>query len=81
MIFTIGWVNIKSALIYGLVTGVVAVGLYTIGQGDVFSLQIKPIANVFTFAFLGVFVSLLKNLLTTKGGNFAGVVKVIPEVK
>ncbi len=78
---TISWINIKSALVYGLITGVVAVGLYMIGEGDVFNLSIKPIANVFIFSFLGVFISLLKNLLTSDEGKFVGAVKVIPENK
>lgn len=76
---TISWINIKSALVYGLITGVVAVGLYMIGEGDVFNLSIKPITNVFIFSFLGVFISLLKNLLTNESGKFVGAVKVIPE--
>ena len=69
------WINIKSAIIYGLIIGVGAMFAVAIGVGDLWKLDWHVLVNAGVFALLG---SLVKNLLTTNSGNFAGIVKVIP---
>ncbi len=76
--FTLSWINVKSALVYGLLSALVAVGIYAISIGDVFALNVHAIVNAFVFGFLGVFVSLIKNLLTDASGKFLGVTTIIP---
>lgn len=73
-ILKLTWVNINSALVYGLV----AMAVYIVGVGDLFILNWHMLINTFV---LGVLSSLIKNLLTTNQGNFAGMVKVIPDTK
>ena len=77
----LSWVNIKSALVYGVLWAMLAMGIYTVQVGDIFALNFKDLVNAGAFGFLGIVVSLLKNILTTDSGNFAGAVKVIPEIK
>lgn len=69
------WVNIKSAVVYGLVLGIVAVVVYIFKAGSVFALDWRLLVDAFVYGFLG---SIVKNLLTTNSGNFLGVTKVIP---
>lgn len=76
--FKLNWINIKSGLIYGLLWALLVVTVTAIEVGDLFALDWKNLLNVGIFTFLGIFVSLLKNLLTTDSGNFLNVVKVIP---
>lgn len=80
-ILKLSWINIKSALIYGLLSAIVSVGVYTGSVGDVFALNSHALVNAFVFGFLAVFVSLVKNLLTTEAGNFLGIAKVIPSTQ
>ena len=68
----ISWVNVKSAIVYGLV----AVILFIIAKGSIFGLDWRVITDVGIMAILTSFV---KNFLTTNEGNFAGVVKVVDE--
>ena len=77
-IFKLNWVNVKSALIYGLIFGLVAVVGYMLKVGTVFALDWHILVDSFVFGFLG---SVIKNLLTTSEGNFVGLVKVIPKTK
>jgi len=70
-IFKLSWVNIQSAIIYGLI----AVILYIISKGSIFGLEWKVLVDVGVLALLSSFV---KNIFTTEKGNFVGVVKVIP---
>lgn len=71
----LSWVNVKSALVYGLVAGVLATVAYMLSVGDVFVLDWKLVLNNFVFGFL---TSVVKNMATTNEGNFLGVTKVIP---
>ena len=77
-IFKLGWVNVKSALVYGLLSAILAIGMYMLSVGSVFSLDFHELINAGVFGFLGVIISLVKNLLTTNSGNFLGAVEVIP---
>jgi hypothetical protein len=76
--FQISWINIKSALVYGVLSAILMMALYAISIGDVFALDMKALVNAGVFGFITVLTSLIKNLLTTDEGKFIGVVKVIP---
>jgi hypothetical protein len=80
--FKLNLVNIKSALVYGLLSAILEVCIAMISVGDVFNFDWHALLNAGVFGFLIVFVSLIKNLLTSDSGNFVGVIKVTqPEVK
>lgn len=70
----LSWVNCKSALVYGLVIGLLAMSGYAISVGDIWALDWKILVNTGFFAILG---SLVKNILTTNSGNFVGLVKTV----
>lgn len=78
-IFKLDWTNIKSALIYGLLAVMLAIGLYLTEVGNIFLIDWRALANAAVFGGLSVVISLIKNLLTTNSGNFLGVVSVIPD--
>ena len=73
--FNISFGNFKSAIVYGFLTAIVAIGVYVIGVGDIFSIDSHALINAGVFGFLNVFISLLKNFLTTDDGKFLGMVK------
>lgn len=77
-IFTLDWVNIKSALVSGLIMAVLAMIGYVIGIGDIFKIDVHAIVNIGVLAGLGVVQSLVKNLLTTNDGKFVGKVEIKP---
>ncbi len=66
----ISWINVKSALVYGLLAMVIAI----IAHKSIFGLDWYMLIDV---AVMGVLTSFVKNFLTTNDGNFVGVVKVI----
>lgn len=81
----ISWVNIKSALVYGVLTAIVfailAMAGYVLQIGDIFGIDWKALVNTGVIAFItGIVmgVSIIKNLLTTDDGKFMDTVKVIP---
>jgi len=74
-ILTLSWGNVKSALVYGLVAGLVAVVAYMVSVGDVWALNVHSLVNGFVF---GVITSVVKNLATTNNNNFVGVVSTAP---
>lgn len=83
--FKINWVNIQSALVYGFLSailgGLFSVLNYIIDAGTIYGLDWKAVLDKGAMASLGIFVtmiSIVKNLLTTDKGNFAGVIEVIP---
>lgn len=73
----LSWINIKSAIVYGLVAGLLAIGMYVIEIGSIFAIDWAKLADAGVMAMVVTLVSLIKNLLTTEAGNFLGVVKVI----
>lgn len=75
-IFQLDWVNVKSAIVYGLIIGLGAMFAIAFSVGDLWALDWKILINAGVFAFLG---SLVKNLLTTNKGKFIGIVDVIPD--
>ena len=75
-LFTLSWTEIKSALVYAILTAVSAMIVHIVGLGDIFSISIKPLINIGAMS-LGVgLISIIKNLLTNSRGNFLGAVKV-----
>ena len=87
-LFTVDWENIKSAIVYGLLTMAVvfvlsvAHGIYD--HGSFIGVDWARVIDTGAIKSLGIFVSglsILKNMLTTSKGNFVGAVKVIPETK
>jgi len=85
-LFTLTWSNVKSAVIYGLLTLGVTFGLSiaqgVLNAGSIFGLDWKAIVDSAVIATLPVLIatiSLAKNLLTTSKGNFLGSVGVIPD--
>lgn len=76
--FTLNKENIKSALVYGVLVGLLAVFGYIYKLGDVFKIDWKVLVNVGSSAFIGFTISLIKNFLTTNSGKFLGVINVIP---
>ena len=77
----LNWINIKSALVYGVLSALLAMVLYVTSVGDIFKVSWQALVNSGVFGFLIVLVSLLKNLLTTDSGNFLGIIRVIPDVE
>jgi len=84
--FNLNWANIKSAVVYGLMT-LAALFVLSVAQsiqdaGTVFGLDWKGIIDrgvVATIPAIVVVVSLFKNILTTDKGKFLGAVTVIPD--
>ncbi len=82
----LSWVNVKSALVYGVLTLVSVFGLAVVQgvlkAGSLFGLDWKAIIDSATIATLPALISglsLMKNFFTTSRGNFVGMVKVTPE--
>lgn len=82
---TLTWSNIKSALVYGIIT-LGAIFLLSVLQsilnaGSIFGLDWKQIVDsavIATIPALIIVVSLAKNLATDSKGKFLGAVEVIP---
>ncbi len=84
-LFKLDWANIKSAIIYGLLTMAVvfvlsvAEGIYS--HGSFIGIDWAHLVDAGGIKSLGIFVaavSIIKNLLTTDKGKFLGAVTVIP---
>jgi len=72
------WTNVRSAVVYGLLTMLVAGLDYVLKLGDTSLIHIHDLTNVMVLAGGVFFISLLKNLLTTSSGKFLGSVQVTP---
>lgn len=84
----LNWTNIKSAVVYGLVSmafaAVVTIAESIFSHGSIFGLDWHHLIDTGAMAALGVFVSVtsvIKNLLTDDKGRFLGAVTVIPDKK
>ena len=75
-LFKLSWTEIKSALVYALLTALAAMLAYIVGLGDIFSISIKPLVNIGAMSLAVGILSVIKNLLTTSEGDFLGAVKV-----
>ncbi len=69
-------INLKQALVMGLVTGLLAVIAYVLKVGDVFALEVHALVNCFAIAGLTAVGSFLTNLMTTSSGKFLGAVSI-----
>jgi hypothetical protein len=67
------WISLKSALVSGVITGILGVAGYIIGVGDVFALDVHTLVNVAALSGLTTVVSLIKAGLTTNTGTLGGI--------
>ena len=72
--------NIKSAIVSGIITGILGMAGYIIGVGDIFKIDVHSILNVGAISALTVIVSLIKASLTTPQGNIAGTSIIIKQM-
>ncbi len=77
--FTLVKENWYSAFVYALLIAVIDILAYVISLGDVFKIDSHELINVGVLSLAVGLSSLLKNLLTTNSGKFAGVIPVIPD--
>lgn len=75
-IFSLTKTNIKSAIVFAILTALVAMIVYIVGLGDIFKIEPHTIANIGVMAILNGILSLLKSFLTTSSGQFLGMTKV-----
>ncbi len=73
--------NIRSALVYGILTALMLMAIYVVGIGDIFKIHYRTLLNIGVISLLTTFISLVKNLLTNSKGKFAGIVKVISPIE
>lgn len=80
------WANVKSAIVYGLLTaivlGILAMIGYILKIGNIFGIEWREMINqgvIAGLAGLVMGISIIKNLLTTNKGDFIGVIEVIPD--
>ena len=71
--FTLNWLDIKKALVYGVITAIVVVIIEILNAHTIFGLNWKTLANDGVIALLGVFVSALQSFLTNSNGVIAGI--------
>jgi len=67
------WISIKSALVSGVITAILAIAGYIIGVGDIFKIDVHALINVGALALLTTLVSLIKASLTTSAGTVGGI--------
>lgn len=75
-LFTINWVNVKSALVSVVLAVILATAGYVIGLGDVFKIETHALVNVAVMAGLVGIVSLIKSYLTDSNGKFVGTTQI-----
>lgn len=73
---TINKETLKSALVSTILMGILAVLGYILQVGDVFKLEWHDLINIGVMALLTGLVSLIKTVLTSSDGVFAGIVQV-----
>lgn len=85
-LFTLSWSNVKSAVVYGLLTLLVSFALAfaqnVLDAGSIFGLDWKAIVDsavIATIPTLIILISLGKNFLTDAQGKFLGKTEVIPD--
>lgn len=77
-LFSVNWMNVKSALTSAILAVILGISGYIIGIGDLWQIDVHSLINIGTMSFLVSIVSLLKSFLTDNKGDFAGVVKITP---
>lgn len=73
--------KIKSALVSGVLTAILAGAGYVLSVGDIFKVDVHSLSNVLALSLLTAIVSLIKSFSTTNEGNFIGVVSVAPPAR
>lgn len=77
--FSLSKENIKSAIVYVIVTTLVAILLYILKVGSLFKINLHDLIDSGFMALTVGVSSLLKNLFTDNTGKFLYITKVIPE--
>jgi len=72
-VFTLSWINFKSAVVSGLITGIIGIGLYVVGVGDLWKVDFHSLINIGSISAISAIVSLVKNFLSTNSGSVAGI--------
>ena len=80
-IFKLDWANVRSAIVYGLLWGAVAMLAQVQSAGSIFNLDWKGVIDAGVIAGIGVVISVVKNMFTTNSGNFLGVVKTVSYIE
>ena len=70
---TVSWLDVKSALVTGVIMALAVVISDILVTGNIFTIDWYALLNTGVIAFLTAMVSLLKSLLTTSEGKIAGV--------
>lgn len=74
--FTWSVKDIISALVSGVLMALVVMGSYVIHVGSIFDIDWRTLADIGTISLITTTVSLVKSLLTTSTGKFAGAVSI-----
>ena len=75
-IFQINGKDIVSAMVSGLLMGLLVVLVEIVQTGSIWGLEWKTLLNLGILAVITSMISFLKSLLTTDSGNFLGKVKI-----
>lgn len=75
----LNWADVKSAIVYAVLTALAALIVYLIGLGDVFLLTFKPVVNIFVLSLAAAILSVIKHALTTSDNKFIGAVDLTPK--
>lgn len=74
----LSWVEVKSALVYAVLSAVLATLMYVIGIGDIFKIEMKALINIGVMSLFVGITSIIKNFLTSSSGKFLGAIQVKP---
>ena len=72
-VLKLSWVNIQSAVMSGIIMGILAIFAYIIGVGNIFTLNFHSLVNAGVLTALVTIVSLIQSVFTTNAGSTAGV--------
>jgi len=75
-IFELNWANVKSALVLGGLTAIIAGASYVTGIGNFWAVDGHALVNAIGMSFLVAILSTIQSLLTTSKGNFVGAVNI-----
>lgn len=78
---TINFVNIKGALVSGVLMALFMMLIAIKATGSIYNLDYKALVDVGAMALTTSFISLLKSFFTDETGTFAGAVKVADKVE
>lgn len=79
--FTLSWINIKSAIVYAILMALLSMIVYVISVHDLWAIDTHVLINSGVLAFFTGITSLIKNILTTDSGKFLGIFQVVPPTK